>query len=153
MFPDRGAALRAKKIGAICADLSGHLCGLGYPKPQLVQLLLNSHVNRFLRVDFGWFVTLHLQHGSDNFPAGIPAMDLESVLNEFSTCGTGAGHWHENPFIVLQTMKGFELSMGNADRVKVVIHCIHPWLFTHRAACVVEKDPKLISTDDGPHAA
>src|SRR3954470_20012072 len=132
---------------------SGHLSsGFGYPEPELVQLLLHCQINGFFSVDFGRFVALHFEHGGHYFPACFATMDFEAVLHELARAGSGSGDRHEDPFVMLQTMQGLEFSVRNTNRMGVVIHRVHPWLFAHGPAGVIEKDPKLISTDDGPHA-
>lgn len=116
--------------------LSGHLGCASQVEPEFLQLVLNRAIDYFLTVNFGWFIPLHFKHGGDNFPALFPAMDFEPVFDQLGAI-FGARHRNENPFIPFESMEGFKLPVGNADRMRIIIHSLDPGLLAHRTAGVV----------------
>ena len=124
--------------GAVCA------------KPELFQLVLDGQVDDFFGVNFAGFLALHLKHSGDDFPAGFTTMDLKAVFDQFGAF-FGACHWNEYPFILLQTVQSLEFSVRHPDRMSIVVHGIHPWLFAHGSAGVVEKNAQLVGANNCPH--
>lgn len=122
-----------------------------HAQAQPFQLLLHGMVPRRFLVDSSWGGAIQFQRRRHHFPAIAAAMDLESMLDEFAALLLRARDRYKDPFVRLQSLQRFHFSVRDRDRVGVIIHRLHPRLFTHDFAGVVQKSPKLVCANDLVH--
>ena len=80
-------------------------------------------------------------------------MNFKSMLDQFSALLLRARHGHKDPFVCLQSLERFHFAVRNRHGVGVIIHGLNPRLLAHCLAGVIEKNTKLVGTDDCVHSA